>query len=823
MKSKQLKNDLYAILGLSGLMAIFIAVLLCDGGLFGSNLDWVNQHSVIPELFRQQFYETKEFFPSLALQLGAGQNIYHFAYYGLNSPIILLSYFLPFIPMHIYLSIAAIAALYADLVLFFLRCRKQHGTKVSTLLTFFFLFSGSLILHSHRHIMFVIYMPFLLLALNACDRMLRGGSKVPLILCSFLVLMTSFYFSVGAFIAILLYAIYQINSTTDKRCFWFVPLCLFIAGLCAMVLLLPTAYCLLQGRTESNTSALSLGLFLPSITTSMYYYYSLGTSAIGLISILLGVKSKPLRFLSASLLALLLIPLLTYLLNAGMYMDGKVLIPFLPLVSIPLGAFLEDLFKNKPLKHPWFLGVCCALLILCEILCGTHSSGKYIAYFVLECAFVFLGFCLKNRRLALVPIVCIVGFNCVYHNFKDDLVNTDAPYLSDVKDIQALLGDIDDTDFYRCGNLKTTHDSVNQVYNNDYYQTSVYSSSENSRYRNFYLNEIYNNVPYRNSALLAQSNNYIFNQYMGVRYLITPKDQELFGYDAVAQRGNVCLQKSETALPIGYRAAKLMSEKQYRTLAFPYNVEALMNYTIVSNAPEVFCSSRLERIEFTPAENLPAAIRADENGFIIESDENFTVQFPALSDQLVFLRCRVSHLDEANSTDVYVTINGAINMLTEAGWKYHNGNNLFEYVLADIGGYTAEFSAGRYRIDDIEVYTMPFTENEVLQKTADILHIDREKTKGDQVFGTITCAEAGVVTLSIPYEDGYKVFIDGRQAEIFITDTAFIGFEIEDGTHDIELRYTAPGLNLGKAISLFGLACVLAIAAWELIIRRSRR
>ena len=27
-------------------------------GIFGSNVDWISQHSVIPDYFRQQFYET---------------------------------------------------------------------------------------------------------------------------------------------------------------------------------------------------------------------------------------------------------------------------------------------------------------------------------------------------------------------------------------------------------------------------------------------------------------------------------------------------------------------------------------------------------------------------------------------------------------------------------------------------------------------------------------------------------------------------------------------------------------------------------------------
>ena len=60
--------------------------------IFGSSKDWVNQHILFPEYFRQLFYSTGKLIPNLALNLGAGENIFNFAYYGLLSPIFLFSY-----------------------------------------------------------------------------------------------------------------------------------------------------------------------------------------------------------------------------------------------------------------------------------------------------------------------------------------------------------------------------------------------------------------------------------------------------------------------------------------------------------------------------------------------------------------------------------------------------------------------------------------------------------------------------------------------------------------------------------------------------------
>ena len=71
----------------------------------GSQIDWISQHTVLAEYFRQRFYSTHEFFPQFASELGGGQNIYNFAYYGLYSPLVLLSYAFPFLSMEVWFQI----------------------------------------------------------------------------------------------------------------------------------------------------------------------------------------------------------------------------------------------------------------------------------------------------------------------------------------------------------------------------------------------------------------------------------------------------------------------------------------------------------------------------------------------------------------------------------------------------------------------------------------------------------------------------------------------------------------------------------------------
>ena len=59
---KKVKTKLpYFILAL---LALFFCWLFCiRNGVFGSRVDWISQHSVFPEYFRQLFYDTGQFFP----------------------------------------------------------------------------------------------------------------------------------------------------------------------------------------------------------------------------------------------------------------------------------------------------------------------------------------------------------------------------------------------------------------------------------------------------------------------------------------------------------------------------------------------------------------------------------------------------------------------------------------------------------------------------------------------------------------------------------------------------------------------------------------
>lgn len=389
----------------------FFSLLLCrlfvlQYGVFGSSIDWISQHSTLADYFRKRFYATGNLFPDFAWNLGGGQNIYHFAYYGLLSPTVLLSYLFPFIPMDLWVMGSSALLYAADAVLFYRWISKKglhYGNCLFTSL--FFTCSTALLYHSYNQLMFVNYMPFLLLALLGVDRHFQKRKSGLLILSVLGMILTSFYFSVGGLIALTAYAVteyfkYYVGNASDaakeekrneprekngaagknqKACEkaagysetamavrdFFRAAIRFalpvLAGiLLSGILLIPSAAALFGGSSGGRGSAEGgiAGLFTDPamwkpqflILRLCYTPYGIGLSsfaAIALFGRILGKSWFREKQLSLFLLGFFCIPIFGYLLNGGLYSKDKVFIPFLPVLCAEVGLYVENQFIRK--------------------------------------------------------------------------------------------------------------------------------------------------------------------------------------------------------------------------------------------------------------------------------------------------------------------------------------------------------------------------------------------------------------------------------------------------------------------------------------------
>jgi FtsH-binding integral membrane protein len=167
-------------------------------------------------------------------------------------------------------------------------------------------------------------MPFLLLAFKSVDLYFSQNKKIPLIITTFLMIMTSYYFSVFGIISIGVYTLSKIlkNKKFNWRPLGSIIYLVSIAILLSAVLLVPTIYAISTGRADTSTTSISL-LSLFSLKTNYNYtfyssYYSWGITFIYIVAIVNAFlsKKKDQIFLSIIMTLIIIFPIFSYLLNA---------------------------------------------------------------------------------------------------------------------------------------------------------------------------------------------------------------------------------------------------------------------------------------------------------------------------------------------------------------------------------------------------------------------------------------------------------------------------------------------------------------------------
>ena len=823
---------------LTGLTLFFCRMFVGRYGIFGAKVDWLSQHSVLPDYFRQQFYATGKLFPEFAANLGGGQNIYHFAYYGLYSPLILPSYLLPFVKMSDYIMAVSITGLTASVLLFYywLKSRKTD-TGTAFILSLMFLLAGPMIGQYSGQIMFVDYMPFLCLALIGVDRYFEQEKSGLFTVSVFLMIMTSFYFSIGGMLSLVLYGLHRYFEQREGnrgtvRSFLRDGLCfvrsMILAVLMSGFFLVPTALALTGGRSkEQNTSFVSF--FIPQITIERFAYsiYGIGLTTQVITVLLTGLLYRKVyeKVLTYGCVIVLVIPVFAYLLNGGLYIRDKVFIPFLPLLCYLISIYLE---KCRKRELSFIAGIVPYIITTIFVYIARNQFvskgiGKSIWKVLLAESILFLIcyvlYCALKRyhketkeilMLALPSVICLAVTMNTFYQMKPDRYVSRKLYRDVVEEQnrQAVKEALKDDDgYYRTEQMGSDDENaadLNRIWDVDQNITSIYSSAYNPDYQTFRQKTFGLEEPFRNGMMQSVSKNPVFQRMMGVRYIVS--DSDVPGYTLVKKCGTTGIYQNKDAAPVMYATDRVMTEEEYKKLTFPYNQTAFLEYAVVGEHTESSDQNIMTAYE-------PVSLKMANNRTTGGAEQK-TMQQEG-QKQILFLRFRVYNAHP--NKDVAVWINGIRNKLSAKDHVYYNENKIFTYAVPLKDGednISVTFGKGKYRLRHVQAYLGSLPERSELLYQSEI-QVDKKQTEDNVIQGTIRVKKDGWFITSIPYDKHFKIYIDGKETEIQKVNTAFLGCKIESGNHELKIIYHAPGTTTGKILSLIGIAGFLLVLVRE--------
>lgn len=812
------KKDKLNLIIMTVIFCLIIIFILRNGNLYGSILDWNTQHSVIPEYFRSLFYKTLNIFPDFALNLGSGQNIYNYSYYGLFNPVIIISYFLPFISMKSYIQISSILLVYSSVILFyyFLR-RNKVNENVSLLSSVVFLTASPLLFHSHRHIMFMNYMPFLILALIGVDKYFEKDNSKLLCVSTVLIILMSYYYSIPAIISIVIYGVYKyikLNKKITVKSFFkdgfrfLIPI--MIAILISCILLVPTFYAILIGRLPNDINISLSDLLVPRINVKylMYNAYGVGLTSISLLALinLFFDKKRENRFLLICLSSLIIFPIINYLLNGTMYIDAKVLIPFLPLYTLVI-SYMFDKISTKKIDLRKL--VIASLAVLFLIYVGKSSYGNYFYIdFIFSLTLIIIATKTNTKYLfKVLTIVLLVIYSCA-GNSKDTLVSrkdiNSSENVNQEKLIKKIPKGYDHTTLY---NLKL--ENVNNIYGNlNIYSDYLYSSTGNANYNLFMFDTFEVPMQSRNRLIISANKDLMYLMFSNNRYFIGD-NVDITGYKEIDKIGDTKFYENTDVLPFMYVSYNFYSKTDFSKKSFPYNNEILLNNVVVNEKTnnEFKTSIKETFIRQSDIKYMDPSIINNGDRITVKKDNSrMLIDIPEVArNKILFVSFNLEP-QSCKVGDLLVNINGNTNKLTCREWKYYNGNTTFNYVISGDTSNKVEvtFSKGIYKIDNLKIYYMDYNDIRDINKKVTKVDID-SKTKGDKIYASVETEKDGYFVTTLPYDKGFTIKVDNKKIDYEKVNTAYVGFKISKGKHNIVIEYKAPFKIIGLIMSFIGI------------------
>lgn len=853
MKNRRLRQIiLFVVLNLVTLVILLIP--LQQGKFFGTNGDWYSQHIAIADSLRKAMLQNKCLVPQF-INLGGGSSVYDFAYYGLLRPDVLIACLFPNVGMRYFIAVYAILGVIASVDLCYIWLRMKRMEKPFALAGALLLGTTTCFAQAHHQIMFVNYMPFLIIALIGVDHLIEKKHYGLLTIGLFFVYIHSFYYSISCLFVAAIYFFYKlgrqdwiqerIKKKAYKEVFVIVMQYIGRAAIAvilsigmAMVLLLPMGLDILSTKKDGGSfTSDKIHLLNLQMNGLLYSSYGCGFTMLSLFALIRGIFEKEKRWLSAVLLAVMLCPWAAYILNGFLYARSKILIPFGVLIVFLMADMLQSIYHDNRKCFGIPLLVC-----LCFAAVNKSNIFAYVDVFLLAVWFILLRSPLQERIkkilfwfVLVTPVFCSIGLNMsgsYLREICDRLkIRTGVEYLdnSDERQQHFTEQEVDSvvTDSrYRFDILSNNFVNSNILASSNCGRTSMYSSVTNADYSSFYYDTMHNAIGANNRVALTPSGNPCFSYFMGVRYIATGKKQIPDGYESIYEKDNYVIAENENVLPVCYGTSNILKESMYQQLDFPENMIALCQNVVVkekgnlSESRDVYADKKARQgIQYRS----PAALFTPSSlhDFMTVGKKGNTTLRLNHSMKGYYLILSFD-IDRKGGKEVKIDIDGVANKLSAKWAPYPNQNNKFVYILPVKDGTTklkVRAQRGKYHIKKMGAY--------LIQKNAiknDNVILPEEETHvmdGTTVYeGTITMEDRGYFVTSYPYRKGYQVLVDGKKAAVKKVNTTFVGVSLKEGKHRIQIRYVAPGYEIGLKISvccavLYGMLLLYEWVRWK--------
>lgn len=471
---------------------------------------------------------------------------------------------------------------------------------------------------------------------------------------------------------------------------------------------------------------------------------------------------------------------------------------FLVLYFAAKGILLFRKRENNRKFSLLFAGI--TIIFVLSHLYENYGSSSFKATLYTLIAYILIYLLAKKRQLRLILtgiLLCVEltanGALTFLYNYQWTGDVTDyQDYASGADEQAALVSDYDSSVFYRMETVTKRYNesSMCSAYLNDslaygYHGIAHYSSTFDTNISNMIYQLGYSSILdlsiYTQPILTSDS-------LLGIKYVLS--DHDLTGLEKVDELGTINgknVYLNPYALGLGMGAADTVSDELEDTDdPFAYQNELFSN--ILGEEVELF--------------------KEIETDAVIENNTlSFTLPEMEAEDQLYgYVYSAVE--------DLVLSIDGEYRC-NYACWLSYK---VFDLGMGDTS-HTVSLANYTGTADDMTPYFY-YLDWDVFEEVIETLREDQFRTEvfeDGHVEGTYEADEAGNLLLTIPYDEGWTVEVNGQTVEYTEGAGALMVIPVQAGENQVVLQYKVPGVTAGIILSVLS---ILIMAAW--CIRKKR-
>ena len=483
---------------------------------------------------------------------------------------------------------------------------------------------------------------------------------------------------------------------------------------------------------------------------------------------------------------------------------------FIPFVFLFFGiSALNKLDEKFKINIPLLIGTVIFLLIILFIPYGfepidfDNKIRKIVVVFMLFYSFLLYVMTLKKyKSFAQIGLILLIVSELAffsYNSYKDrepidskEFVINQMGYGDGTIQAIEYIKKQDASLFYRIekdyqsGNA--IHSSLNDAQAQSYYGTTNYSSFNQLNYIRF-LEEIEliqkgDETATRWSRGLR--GNPLLETFGNIKYHLSKDEKPFFtqsGFDSIAEINGVKILKNKYYLPLGYTYDKYVKLEDLQQ-----NIKYMITTNSVETIKLVLLKKGADQMSIENIINKLIPIANKEFQTKTEFNTALDNIFPdKQNDELKFLILKHS----VNNFRVQVALLNAFVYEPE-----HNPNidiSKFEQIMPTD---TSVFIP----VSGFNFYKYSSFINKLREDTLQI-----EKFSQSKITGTINMSAQKMLFLTIPFDKGWKIKVNGEEKELSRVNIGFSGIVLPEGEHKIELYYVPQYSRITSVISIISI------------------